>query len=355
MREPEETPRAPLGAARAGAGSGPLRVGVLGAARIAEIGIVTPARLTGARLVAVAARDRTRAKAFADTHGVERVLDSYAEVLADPEVEAIYNPLPNGLHAPWNLAAIAAGKHVLSEKPFASDADQAAEVRDAGKQAGVVVAEGFHYLYHPVTRRLHELVASGELGEIERAEVTMTTPPPEPDDPRWSLELAGGALMDLGCYSLHAHRVLAPWLGGAPVIAAVRGGERAGLPGVDEWVDVDLVFPSGAFGLARCNMAGERFQLTYHVQGSRGGATVANFIQPHVDDRLLVKTDAGERVEHLGTRSSYTYQLEAFAAAVRTGASMPTDSDDAVDTMGFIDECYRALGFGRRQRSPLVA
>lgn len=339
-----------------GTGSGePLRVGVLGAARIAGIGIATPARLTGTRLVAVAARDRTRAQAFADTHGVERVLDSYAELVNDPEVEAIYNPLPNGLHAPWNLAAIAAGKHVLSEKPFASDADQAAEVRDAGKRAGVVVAEGFHYLYHPVTRRLHEIVASGELGEIERVEVTMTTPPPDPDDPRWSFALAGGALMDLGCYSLHAHRVLAPWLGGAPVIAAVRGGERAGLPGVDEWVDVDLVFPSGARGLARCNMAGERYQLTYHVGGSRGEATVANFIQPHVDDRLLVKTDAGERVEHLGTRSSYTYQLEAFTAAVRSGAQMPTDSDDAVVTMGFIDECYRALGLEPRPRSTLTA
>ena len=186
-------------------------------------------------------------------HGVERVLDSYAEVVGDPEVEAIYNPLANGLHGPWNLAAIAAGKHVLSEKPFASNADEAAEVRDAGKRAGVVVVEGFHYVYHPVTRRLHELVASGELGEIERVEVTMVNPAVEqtngmvshlsemaresvstatrlsnsqnaafssmvnpavpPENPRWSLELAGGALMDLGCYALHAHRVLAPWLG----------------------------------------------------------------------------------------------------------------------------------------------
>ena len=269
-----------------------LRVGVLGAARIAENGIVIPARLTGTRLVAVAARDRARAEAFAALNGVERVLGSYADVVTDPEVEAIYNPLANGLHAPWNLAAIAAGKHVLSEKPFASNAEEAAEVRDAGHRAGVVVAEGFHYLYHPVTRRLHELVASGELGEIERVEVTMINPAPEPEDPRWSLELGGGALMDLGCYSLHAHRVLAPWTGGEPSIVAVRGGERAGLPGVDEWADVDLVFPSGARGLARCNMAGETQQLTYHVQGTLGEATVANFILPHIDDRLLVRTGA---------------------------------------------------------------
>jgi predicted dehydrogenase len=308
----------------------------------------------GPRLVAVAARDRTRAEAFSAAHGVERVLDSYAEVVNDPDVEAIYNPLPNGLHAPWNLAAIAAGKHVLSEKPFASDAEEAIEVRDAGARAGVVVVDGFHYLYHPVTKRLHELVASGELGEIERVEVTMITPPPEPENLRWSYPLAGGALMDLGCYSLHAHRVLAPWLGGAPSLVAARCGERAGLPGVDEWVDADFVFPSGATGLARCNMAGERLELTYRITGSLGEALIPNFIQPHVDDRIITRTAVGERVEHLGMRSSYTYQLDAFAAFVRDGIPMPTDSSDAVVTMELIDQVYRAIGLGPRPRSPRV-
>ena len=124
--------------------SEPLRLGVLGAARISERAIVAPARDTGTRLVAVAARDRSRAEDFAEKHGIERVHDSYADVIADPDVEAIYNPLANGLHAPWNLAAVEAGKHVLSEKPFASNAEEAAEVRDAAAKAGVVLLEGFH-------------------------------------------------------------------------------------------------------------------------------------------------------------------------------------------------------------------
>ena len=140
----------------------PLRIGVLGAARIAAAAIAAPARLTGTRLVAVAARDRARAEAFAAEHGVERVLDSYADVVADPQVEAVYNPLANGLHGPWNLAAIDAGKHVLAEKPSASDAVEAREVRDAAARAGVLVMEAFHYLYHPVARRLLDVVASGE-------------------------------------------------------------------------------------------------------------------------------------------------------------------------------------------------
>jgi predicted dehydrogenase len=329
----------------------PLRLGILGAARIAELAIVKPAHATGTRLVAIAARNRERAEAFAAAHGVERVAASYADLLAARDIEAIYNPLPNALHGPWNLAAIEAGKHVLSEKPFAANADEAAEVRDAAHRTRLVVVEGFHYLYHPVTRRLHELLASGELGELIRVETTMVMAAPADQDPRWSLALAGGAMMDLGCYSLHAQRVLAPWGGGEPSLVAARAGERTGAPGVDEWFDVDLVFPSGATGLAHCHMASDRREMSCRIIGSRGQATAVNFVEPHLDDRVVIQTSAGRRVEHLGTRSSYTYQLEAFITAVRGGAPMPTDTNDAVATMRLIDHCYLAAGLQPRPRA----
>jgi predicted dehydrogenase len=331
--------------------SEPLRIGVLGAARIAELAIVKPARATGTRLVAIAARDRARAAAYAAEHGVERVLASYADVLADPEVEVVYNPLPNVLHGPWNLAAIAAGKHVLSEKPFAANAEEAADVAAAAHGCGLVVVEGFHYLYHPVTRRLHELLASGDLGELVHVETTLEIPDPGASDPRWSLDLAGGATMDLGCYSLHAQRVLAPWGGGEPELVAARAGERPGAPGVDEWLEAQLRFPSGATGVARCHMASDRRQMTYRVIGSRGEALVTNFVEPHLDDRLIVQTPPGRHVERLGTRSSYTYQLEAFARAVREGAPLPVDVDDAVANMRLIDACYLAAGLRPRPRA----
>ena len=212
----------------------PLRIGVLGAARIAELSIVGPARATDHRLVAVAARDRARAEAFAATHGVERVVGSYAELVADPGIEVIYNPLATGRHGPWNRAALQAGKHVLTEKPSASNAAEAAEVHEAAAKAGTVFMEGFHYLFHPVTLRLHELLDSGELGDLRHVETMVAMPAPPDSDVRWSLPLAGGALMDLGCYSLHAQRMLAPWAGGAPRLVAARGGEKAGAPGVDE-------------------------------------------------------------------------------------------------------------------------
>ena len=329
----------------------PLRIGVLGAARIAEIAMVDPARTTGHRLVAVAARDRSRARDFAGRHGVERVLDSYADVVADPEVEAVYNPLANGLHGPWNLAAIRAGKHVLTEKPSASNAEEAREVRDAARAAGVVFMEGFHYLYHPVTRRLHELLDSGELGELRAVETEMVMPPPDDTDPRWSYELAGGALMDVGCYAVHALRMLAPWAGGAPRLVAARGGERPDHPKVDEWLDADWEFPGGVTGTLRCGMHAPEVRFTCRLTGSRGSAFAHNFAVPHLDDRITVTTAAGERVEELGRRTSYTYQLEAFTAHLREGAPLPTGADDAVETMRLIDDCYRAAGFTPRPRS----
>ena len=331
----------------------PLRIGVLGAARIAELSIVAPARAAGHRLVSVAARDRSRAETFAAAHGVERVAGSYAALVADPDIEVVYNPLANGLHGPWNLAALQAGKHVLTEKPSASNAEEAAEVHEAAAKAGTVFMEGFHYLFHPVTLRLHELLDSGELGDLRHVEAKVAMPAPPDSDIRWSLPLAGGALMDLGCYSLHAHRMLAPWADGAPRLVAARGGERPGAAGVDEWLSADLEFPGGATGTAECHMAYHTWQMSCRVVGTRGEATAVNFVQPHLDDRVVVRTPAGERTEELGRRSSYTYQLEALAAHLRHGAPLVLDADDALTTMRLVDDCYRAAGFPVRPRTVL--
>ena len=203
-----------------------------------------------------------------------------------------------------------------------------------------------------MTRRLHELLATGELGQLRHVEVDMAIPAPADDDPRWSLELAGGALMDLGCYGLHAHRLLAPWAGGPPRVVAARGGERAGHPGVDEWLAADLEFPGGATGSARCHMAGEGVRMTCRIVGERGEATAANFALPTMDDRVTITTPGGRRVEHLGTRPTYTYQLEALRSHLRGGAQLPIDADDALATMELIDACYRAAGLQPRPRTP---
>ena len=134
---------------------------------------------------------------------------------------------------------------MLSEKPFASTAEEAVEVRDAAQKAGVTVVEGFHYLFHPVMQRLFALLDAGELGELQRVDALIAMPEPDEGDPRWSFDLAGGALMDLGCYGLHAHRALGRWAGGEPELVDARAKERAGAPGVDEWLEADLRFRPG--------------------------------------------------------------------------------------------------------------
>ena len=220
--------------------------------------------------------------------------------------------------------------------------------------AGVAFVEAFHYLHHPVTRRLLEVLDGGEIGDLRAVEVDMVMPSPPADDPRWSYALAGGALMDVGCYALHAHRLLGPRAGGEPRVVAARAGERAGRPLVDEWLAADLEFPNGVAGRAYCSMAGAEWRFAFRVVGTRGEVRAPGFVLPHLDDRVVVVTEAGERVEELGKRSSYTYQLEALAAHLREGAPMGFDADDAVTTMELIDACYTAAGLGPRPRLSAV-
>ncbi|WP_076261369.1 Gfo/Idh/MocA family protein [Intrasporangium flavum] len=323
----------------------PLRLGVLGAARITSLSVVAPAAATGHRLVAVAARDAARATAFADEHGVERVLGSYAEVLADPDVEAVYNPLPNALHAEWNVRAAEAGKHVLAEKPSALDATEARRVRDAVHASGVVFMEAFHYPYHPLFQRVCALLGDGAVGEVERVEAVLRMPAPPEDDPRWSRELGGGATMDLGCYALSCVRLLGRFAGGEPRVVAARADTRAGRPGVDERLFADLEFPSGATGLAGSDMDSADRDMSLTVRGSAGELVVPMFPVPHEGDSLVLRRDGEpEVVEHLGTRTSYTYQLEAFASAVRQGTPVLTDAAWSVASAELVDAAYAASG-----------
>ena len=189
-----------------------LRIGILGAARIAPTALIKPAHRTGRAVVtAVAARDTARATEFARKQGIPRVVGSYAALVEDPDIDAVYNPLPNGLHGYWTIAALRAGKHVLCEKPFTANADEARAVAEAASNnPGVVVMEAFHYQYHPLTKRLVEIVRSGELGNISSIDVAFSAPLWKKGDIRYQLALAGGATMDMGCYPISLLRLLAP-------------------------------------------------------------------------------------------------------------------------------------------------
>ncbi len=331
----------------------PLRVGLLGASRIALEALVSPAADGAVRLVAVAARNRDRAAQFAADNGIDRVVDGYEELLADPEVEVVYNALPNSLHGPWNLAAIRAGKHVLSEKPFASNADEARQVAAEAIDSGRVVFDAFHYRYHPIFDRFLATVANGEIGTLRSLQVRMLTPPPPDDDIRWELNLAGGAMMDLGCYALHVVCTVAAALGGEPQLLDVSMGERSGHPGVDQWFTIESMLPGGARALVHGDMDHAGWEFSLRAEGSDGSVVVKNFIKVNTDDRLVLhRSGRGERIEHLGKRSTYHYQVDALTGAVRHGLRFPTDAADGVVNLELIDECYRMAGLEPRPRHP---
>ena len=197
-----------------------VRIGILGAARIAPLAITNPAKENAeVEVAAVAARDVSRAQAFAAKHGIARVLDSYEALIADPDIDAIYNPLPNGLHGRWTRAALDAGKHVLCEKPFTANAAEAREIAQLAADSDRVVMEAFHYRYHPLALRVEELIASGELGKLKRVEANMCFPLPKFSDIRYNYSLAGGALMDAGCYAVHMVRTFG---GATPEVVSAR-------------------------------------------------------------------------------------------------------------------------------------
>ncbi len=326
----------------------PLRIGILGAARIAPSAIVAPAHATGHRLVGVAARDLNRAEVFAQQHQIGRAYGSYQELIDDPEINVIYNALHNGAHAPWNLRALQAGKHVLTEKPSASNAVQSQEVVDFVRGGNLVFMEGFHYYYHPVMQRVLEIIGSGEIGEVVHVQSSLLIAPPAEGDLRWQWNLAGGALMDCGCYTLHAQRMVSKLIaGGEPQVESAVAKTR--YPNVDEAVEINLRYPNGVTGTASCNFDAE-WDSPLKIYGSLGTIYAACFVVPGLDDRVIVEVNGSKRVEHLGTLSSYTYQLIALADAIQLGAGFVTDHDDALANMELIDASYIAAGLPVRPR-----
>jgi predicted dehydrogenase len=323
-----------------------VRIGTLGAARITPNALTKPARnVPDVEVVAVAARDAERAQKFADKQGIPRVLDSYEALIDDPDVDAVYNPLPNGLHGAWTIRALEAGKHVLCEKPFTANAEEAEQVKAVADRTGKVVMEAFHWRYHPVAARMKEIVESGELGELRHVETQMVFPLPMFKDIRWNLALAGGATMDAGCYTIHMLRTLA---GAEPQVTRAVAKQRS--PGVDQTMTADFSFTSGTTGRIICSMLSSKFlRMSARVVGSSGELKVLNPTAPQYFNRFAVRSDGATRRERFAKVTTYQCQLQAFADAVLRGAPTLTPPTDSVANMRVIDAVYRAAGMEPRQ------
>ncbi|HET9875417.1 MAG TPA: Gfo/Idh/MocA family oxidoreductase [Mycobacterium sp.] len=331
-----------------GNGAAPLRIGVLGAARIAPHALIKPAKQNAEVVVAaVAARDVSRARAFAAKHDIAKVHENYDTLIADPDLDAVYNPLPNGLHGRWTRAAMAAGKHVLCEKPFTANAAEAREIAELATRSGRVVMEAFHYRYHPLTLRVEQIIASGELGKLERLEAALCFPVPKSSDIRFNYSLAGGATMDAGCYPVHMVRTLG---GSTPEVVSAQAKLRN--PQIDRAMTAELRFAAGHTARVHCSLWSlNLLQISIKVVGDRGELRALNPLMPQYFHRLSIRTAKGKRVERFPHRASYACQLDAFAAAVLRGEPVKTTPEDAIENMTVIDAIYRAAGLPLRKPS----
>jgi predicted dehydrogenase len=326
-----------------------MRLGLLAAARITTSAIVEPAaRIDGVDVVAVAARTLERAQVAAGEWGVEQAFGSYEELVESPDVDAIYLATPAALHRRWTLAALAAGKPVLCEKPFSANAGEAREMVAAADTAGLVLMEAFHWRYHPLVGQMRSILDSGRLGTIERLEGVFELPEDviPRSDIRWDITIGGGALMDLGCYPIHWVR----WVVGAePTVVSAEA--VCPVPEIDGRLSAELRWDSGITAGIRCSMIepeGSPSVVRLDVFGRDGRMLVTNPMAPQRGTELVVETSAGTDTLEVERSATYDHQLAAFRDAVELGIVPPTTGDEPVANMAVIDECYRAAGLRPR-------
>ena len=316
-----------------------LRFGVLGCAAIA-VHKVIPAihRSERCEVVAIASRDADRAAATATDLRIPRHHGSYDALLSDPDVEAVYIPLPNHLHAVWTQRAAEAGKHVLCEKPLALDTAEATEMIESCRRAGVVLMEAFMYRVHPLWTRVHELVTDGTIGELRAIQAFFSYSNLDPENIRNIAAYGGGALMDIGCYPINVAR----WLFGAEpsdVVGSVRFDPTFG---TDVLSSAVLDF-GGRHATFTCSTQLEPDQRV-HLIGSEGRLLVEiPFNIPPDRPTRIIRAAGGDPPVAPGLEEitippadPYAVQADEFAAAVRDGAPVPIPPEDASGTLAVI-------------------
>jgi D-xylose 1-dehydrogenase (NADP+, D-xylono-1,5-lactone-forming) len=312
-----------------------VRWGILSTANIARR-VVEGARVTdNAEIVAVGSRDAGRARAYADEHGIPRAHGSYEDLLADPGVDAIYNPLPNSLHVPWTVRALEAGKHVLCEKPLSRHPADVDAAFDAADRAGRRLMEAFMWRFHPQTEQLVELVRGGTVGRLRYVRAAFGFDLPDPANVRWLDGLEGGALMDVGCYCLSALRLVC---GAEPERVSA---EQVTVGGVDARTAAVLRFPGDVLGTFDCGMdVAPRAGIEVV-----GDAATLWLPDPwHGPNPEIVVARPGAEPERLRPElvDPYGRELQELSAAIEGGPAPRLGRADALGQARAIDALYRA-------------
>ena len=318
---------------------GRLSVGFLSTAKINDLLLDGARQSDEVEVVAVASRDRERATAYARERGIERAYGSYEELLADPKLDAVYVSLPNSLHHEWTMAALAAGKHVLCEKPYTRRPAEVGEAFDAAERAGLVLMEAFMWRHHPQSKQLKELVDGGAVGELRVVRAAFSFTLTRESDVRLDAALDGGSLMDVGCYCVSGARLLA----GEPSHVTGQAVESGG---VDLRFTGTLSFPAGPLAHFDCGFdLPDRSELV--AAGSEGELAVSD--PWHSQTPGLELRRAGEEPRRLEVEPGNRYRLQwdNLARAVRGEQAPLLDRADALGQARTIDALYRAAAEGR--------
>ena len=273
-------------------------------------------------LLAVASRDRARAEAYAREWGIERAYGSYEALLADPDVEAVYVPLPNTMHSEWSIRAVEAGKHVLCEKPFSRNVDEVEAAYDAAEREGRLLSEAFMYRHHPQTRRLQELVDEGAIGELRLIRSAFSYSLYDEENIRLRTDVDGGSLMDVGCYCVSGSRLLA----GEP--EAVQAQQRIGPTGTDWVFTGQMRFPGEVLALFDCGTSlPERDEL--EAIGTEGSLFLDD---PWHCERPVIELRSDGQVQRMeiAAEDPYRLELENLSDAVRGEGELLLGREDAV-------------------------
>ena len=319
-----------------------MRIGLLGASRIAPRAIIQPAAdHPDAMITAVGARDLAKAEAYAAEHGIPAAVGSYQELVARDDVDMVYCGLPPSAHLETCRAASIAGKMLLIEKPFAFDADAARAIAAAAQAAGRPALEAYHYRFHSLFARAESLLRGGAIGRVLRARGEFEAEIARvPGELRWIPEMGGGGTMDLGCYVLHAFRTL---LGEGEVLSATADM----IDGVDATLEAELRFGDVPAWM-HCSMLAPRNDWI-EIEGTSGTLRMNRFVSPHHGGNLMLTTPRGTIEEAPSGPSTYTAQLDHAVRVFRGEAAPLTGGVDAIATMELIDACRIRGRQGTRQ------
>jgi predicted dehydrogenase len=316
-----------------------LRWGILGCARITRRGLIPGLRASSqGTLQALGSRDHATARAWADEFQVPAAHGSYQEVIDDPEVDAVYIPLPNELHKTWVLAAADAGKHVLCEKPLALDAAEARAMVAHCQARGVVLMEAFMWRHQPRTAALRRLVAEGAIGTLRLIRSSFSFPIDQGD---WRLDRGrgGGALWDVGCYGVSTARLFA---GAEP--EAIQAVARFGTTGVDLSLAAALRFPDGVLGQVDCSFE-QPFRCVYELIGTRGVIEVPDAYLPPARPTARLRVADSVQDFVFDGHDQYAEMVDAFALAVADAAHrLPDPAEDGLAQMTVLDAILAAAG-----------